>query len=240
MKFSIKTLEKTDSTQDVIKDLGAKGTPEGAVIHALEQLKGRGRQGKVWHSPVGNLYMSVLLRPECLADDVPQLAFVSGLAISAALETYLPAGHVKTLKWPNDVFVDGKKISGVLTETTLVRGRVDCVAVGIGINVSAPPEGAISLDTANGRENSIEGLRDTVLESLARHYRAWQNRGFEVIRAAWVKQAHGIGEPIIACLPDSEIKGIFRGVDEQGWLVMEDRSGNERHIKAGHIEFKSQ
>jgi BirA family biotin operon repressor/biotin-[acetyl-CoA-carboxylase] ligase len=215
-----------------------KGEAEGFVVHALEQKQGRGRHGKKWHSPKGNLYLSILLRPDCLADDASQLAFVSALAVSAALNDYLPSAVEKTLKWPNDVLVEGKKIAGILIETSLVRGRVDYIVAGFGINVSAPPEDATSLDQANGRENSIEGLRDTLLDSFARQYKAWQTRGFEPVRKAWIRQAHGLDQQIIASLPDSEVCGVFKGVDEQGWLIMEDKSGNERHIKAAQITYK--
>ncbi len=238
MKFSIKTIRSVESTQDIVKEYAAKDEPEGFVVHAMEQTKGKGRHGKVWHSPVGNLYLSILLRPECLADEAGQLSFVSALAVASALDTYLPAERVKTLKWPNDIFVDGKKIAGILIETSLVRGRVESVVVGVGLNVSAPPPDAASLDEMNGRENSIEGLRDNVLDSFARQYKLWRTRGFDPVRKAWSREAHGLNQPIIACLPDSEINGIFRGIDEQGWLIMEDRSGNERHIKAGQITFK--
>ncbi len=238
MRFTIKTVQIVDSTQDIVKELAAKNEPEGIVVHALEQRNGRGRHGKVWHSPKGNLYLSMLLRPDCLADDTGQLAFVTALAVSGALDNYLPQEVAKTLKWPNDVFVEGRKIAGILIETSLVRGRIDHIVIGIGINICEAPEGAICLNEANGRENSVDGLRDSVLENFARQYKLWQTRGFEAVRKSWVRQAHGINQHIVACLPDSEVCGIFKGVDEQGWLIMEDKSGNERHIKAGQINFK--
>ncbi len=240
MKFNVRTLETVESTQDLIREEGEMATGEGLVIHALEQTSGKGRMGKTWESPRGNLYMSVLLRPECLAEDAGQIAFVSALAVSAALETYLPAGHEKTLKWPNDILIDGKKIAGILCETSLVRGRVDHIALGVGINVSAPPEdpGATGLDAINARENSIEGLRDNVLESFDRHYKVWLDKGFERIKAAWLKQAHGVDCPVTVILPDAEIQGVFKGMDENGAMIMEDKSGNERHIKSAQVIFK--
>lgn len=237
MKFVIRTVTTSESTQDIVKEAAIKGDPAGVVVQSLQQSAGRGRHGKAWHSPPGNLYMSLLLRPDCLADEAGQLAFVSALAVSAALDDYLPGERSKFLKWPNDVMVDGKKISGILIETSLVRGRVDYVVIGIGVNISASPKEAVSLDEMNGRENSVEGLRDSILESFQRQYKVWQSRGFGAIKNSWSRQAYGMNQEIVVCLPDSEIKGVFKGMDEKGWLVMEDKSGNERHIKSGQIKF---
>lgn len=237
MKYFVKNMECVESTQDEVKKLAEDGDREGLVIQALEQSQGRGRQGKKWESPAGNLYMSLLLRPECLADDVGQLAFVSGLAVSSALDVFLPSTHVRTLKWPNDVMVDGKKIAGILTETSIMSGRVEYVVAGFGVNVELAPEGAICLNDANGRENSVEGLRDTLLESFLRIYKVWQERGFASVRKAWGRQAHGLNMPVKVSMTEGDVVGTYRGIDEKGWFIVEDKNGNSRYIKAGSVFF---
>src|SRR5690606_14246362 len=100
------------STQDLVKAAGAGGEPEGFAVQALQQTGGRGRHGNQWVSPMGNLYISTLLRPVCKAGEAGQVAFVAGLALSKAMDEFIDAAaHAKTLKWPNDVLIDGKKVS---------------------------------------------------------------------------------------------------------------------------------
>ncbi len=238
MKWRIDMLESVDSTQEIVKDkVLSENAPEGYVLQALEQTKGKGRHGNVWISPPGNLYMSVLLRPDCIAEDAGHLAFVAALAVSNALDDFIGQGHDKKLKWPNDILVDGKKMSGILLETGLVSGRVDYVVVGIGINVDVVPEGRIGLKDVGKGEVALEALRDNVLQYLAAIYKKWMDKGFEPIRAAWLAQACGIGEKIIVRMPDAEIRGVFDGLDEEGCLILKDKSGNERRVKSGEVFF---
>jgi BirA family biotin operon repressor/biotin-[acetyl-CoA-carboxylase] ligase len=148
VEWKIHTYAQLESTQDYVRSVAEDEEffAEGVVIQALAQTKGRGRHGNEWQSPMGNLYMSVLLRPECPAQAAGQLSFVVAVALSAAMGEVLADGHVKTLKWPNDILIDGKKVAGILLESNISKlGIVDYVVAGMGVNIMAAPEGAVAL-----------------------------------------------------------------------------------------------
>ncbi len=235
--WRVQVLGTTPSTQDLVHDLAQTGEPEGLVVQALQQTKGRGRHGNQWSSPMGNIYMSLLLRPLCRADKAGQMAFVAGVALSDALDEVIEGGHTKTLKWPNDVLVDGKKISGILLETRLdAHGRVDYLVVGVGINIFAPPEGAVAIDAIKSERVAVNTFRDTYLRHLLAAYQSWQDKGFAEIRKTWLKQAHGLDAPMRIRLPEVTYEGIFRGIDENG-VLLADVDGERRTFTAGEVHF---
>lgn len=235
--WRVQVLGTTPSTQDLVHDLAQTGEPEGLAIQALQQTKGRGRHGNLWTSPMGNLYMSVLLRPLCRADKAGQMAFVAGVALSEAMDEVMESGPVKTLKWPNDVLVDGKKISGILLESRLdAHGRVDYLVIGSGVNIFAPAEGAVGLDSLKKDRIAINTFRDIYLEKLRLHYMSWQDKGFAEIRERWLKQAHGLDAPMRIRLPEVTYDGVFRGIDENG-VLLADVDGERRNFTAGEVHF---
>lgn len=236
--WSIEVLGNTPSTQILAMDAAAKGAAEGKVFQAMSQSAGRGRHGNQWDSPIGNLYMSLILRPLCRPDLAGQLSFVTGLALSAAIEPYL-TGQKKTLKWPNDILIDGKKCAGILLESQMTaEGIVDALVIGMGVNIMAPPEGRVGLkELAGERRLAIHRFRDEVLAQIAEYYEGWKLKGFEPVREEWLKQAHGLGHTISARLPDRTEKGIFRGIDPAGALLLEVEKGKEIAIRAGEVYF---
>ena len=235
--WRVQVLGTTPSTQDVVRGLADNGEPEGLAIQALQQTKGRGRHGNLWSSPMGNLYISLLLRPLCRADKAAQMAFVAALALSETIQLCMEDGHTKTLKWPNDVLVDGQKISGILLETKLdAHGRVDYLIIGTGLNIFAPPEGAVGLDSIKKDRLAVNTVRDIYLSNLLTCYKEWQEHGFAPIRDAWLKQAHGIGQPMRIRLPEMTYEGIFKGVDENGTLLA-DVNGEIKKFTAGDVHF---
>lgn len=235
--WRVQVLGTTPSTQDMVRNLADTGEPEGLAIQALQQTKGRGRHGNQWSSPMGNLYMSVLLRPACRADKVGQMAFVVANALSETLDDFLEEGHKKTLKWPNDVLVDGKKISGILLESKIdSHGRVDYLIVGTGLNIFAPPDGAASLDALKKERIAINTVRDAYLARLFREYKDWQDKGFGETRKAWLKQCHGLGQTINIRLPEITYQGVFEGIDEEGAL-MAKIDGTLKKFTAGEVHF---
>jgi BirA family biotin operon repressor/biotin-[acetyl-CoA-carboxylase] ligase len=227
---------KLPSTQDYVRDLVEEDIPEGTVVQALSQTSGRGRQGREWVSPVGNLYMSLLLYPECDAAKAGQMSFVTAVAVSAAIDEYIEPGHLKTLKWPNDVLIDGKKCAGILIESVLGKdGVVDALIIGIGVNIVAPPEGSIGVaQVSGGKQVPIHPFRDKVLHELEETYRQWKHQGFAPIRTRWLKQAHGLGDIITARFAKDEAKGIFKGIDDKGALLL-DIEGDTKNIAAAEI-----
>lgn len=235
--WRVQVLGTTPSTQDVVRGLADTGEAEGIAVQALQQTKGRGRHGNDWMSPMGNLYLSLLLRPSCRADKAAQMAFVVALALSEAMDEVIEDGHAKTLKWPNDILIDGRKVSGILLETKLdTHGRVDYLIVGTGVNIFAPPEGAEGLDRIKKERLAVNTFRDLYLSKLLAHYKVWQDKGFAPVREAWLKQAHGLGRAMKIRLPEITYEGIFDGIDESGALLA-TVDGAPKIFTAGDVHF---
>src|SRR5262249_49114566 len=132
--------ERIDSTNEEAKRLATADAPQGTLVWAGEQTAGRGRRGRGWVSPAGNLHISLLLRPNCPPAVACQVNFAAGVALAAALADFLPAGKTASLKWPNDVLVGGAKVSGILLEASAAAdGMVDWLVVGVGVNVVQAP-----------------------------------------------------------------------------------------------------
>lgn len=143
----------------------------------------------------------------------------------------------KTLKWPNDILIDGKKVSGILLESEIdPHGRVDYVVAGMGVNIFAPPDGAVGLDSVKKERLAVNSFRDIALEKLLTFYHHWQDKGFAEIRQTWLKQAHGLNAPMRIRLPEITYEGVFRGLDENGALIAEI-DGAEKKFTAGEVHF---
>ncbi|MBV8061727.1 MAG: biotin--[acetyl-CoA-carboxylase] ligase [Alphaproteobacteria bacterium] len=231
--WRIQRVAATGSTNDDVKNAAEAGESEGLVITAREQTSGRGRQGRVWHSPEGNLYASVLLRPRIPVSEWPTYSFVVALSIYDAVQKALPSAPI-TLKWPNDVLVDGKKISGILIET--VEGGL---VVGIGINILHFPAEALypctSLAAEGNQQVTISAVLDDLLIALDRWHMVRQTQGFEVVRNDWL--AHAKQGILKVKLPGQEtpIEGLMNGLDEQGNLILRMDNEQDRLISTGDV-----
>jgi len=217
MQFDIRQIAETASTNDDVRAAAEQGAAEGIVIWALSQKSGRGRDGRVWQSPEGNLYFSVLLRPKCEARDFGQYSFVASLAIGEALAGFLPQARIE-LKWPNDVLVEGKKISGILLEA----GEGFLIA-GMGVNVAVTPDNPLYPATSLRGQCAyipIETALSAILEKLDFWAEKLAVEGFAPIRAAWLAMAKK--GPMQARLPrqQAKINGEFGGLDEAGNLIL--------------------
>ncbi|MBM3524880.1 MAG: biotin--[acetyl-CoA-carboxylase] ligase [Alphaproteobacteria bacterium] len=239
--FRLITLDEVDSTNDEARQLLRAGAAEGTLVWAQAQRGGRGRDGRNWASPRGNLYASLILRPEGPPGDVAQLGFVAALAIGSALGAFVPPLVALTLKWPNDVLLDARKIAGILLESEGARADgVDGVIIGFGINIASHPGEtripATSIAALEGED--VEPAR--VLEAIARQLQSWTRRwteeGFSPIRGAWLAFAHGLGRPIGVRLARETVEGVFAGIDERGMLELDTATGR-RLVSAGDVFF---
>ncbi len=237
--WRVSVYETVESTQTHVFEKVAEDEPEGFVVQGLQQVGGKGRHGNQWTSPIGNLYMSMLLRPDCTMMQAGEMAFVIGVALSEAMNPYIdPNKHNKQLKWPNDILVDGLKISGILIEAdSNDKGGVNALVVGMGINIFIAPDLAVSISKISEKPIYINVFRDEVLASINRWYKRWTEKGFAPIRDAWLKQAYGIGDEITARLPNDKIKGVFKSIDEQGALILEMPDGSDKIIHAADVHF---
>jgi BirA family biotin operon repressor/biotin-[acetyl-CoA-carboxylase] ligase len=206
-------------------------------ITAETQTNGRGRSGRTWVSPAGNLYATLLLTEPCAPAQAPQLAFVSGLALHDAVAHCAPAlAATLTLKWPNDLLLGGAKLAGILIESENPPGF--SVALGIGVNCVSHPNGtpypATDLRSA-GANIASETLFRALSASMQHRLSEWRRgQGFAQIRAGWLARAAGLGEPIGVRLADRELSGRFRGLDEAGRLLL-DQAGQVVAVTAGDV-----
>jgi len=244
--WHVQTFASLESTQSFLKDLlRTEKLIEGTVIQSLVQTKGLGRRGGEWDSPMGNLYMSFLLRPDCGFQDAAQLSFVIALAIRGALSEVLKDQKDVQLKWPNDILIEGKKIAGILIEAdTDKNNQLNGIIVGTGINIMfATIENAAFLkeyDCAmpgDDRPVAIHPFRDLVLKHVSAQYRNWQEKGFADIRKQWLSHGYGMGEKITANLQNGAQSGIFDDIDDNGALILKQEDGKKIAIHAADVYF---
>lgn len=240
--FIVHERDEVGSTNDEAVRLAAEGAPDGTVVWARRQTAGRGRRGRHWDSPEGNLYFSVVMRPRVDAAAGAQLSFVAALAVGDAIATLLPNHARIEHKWPNDVLVDGAKISGILLESAGGAGHsVDWIVVGCGVNVAEVPRSAGRAATGLHREGAIGAdvheVLGLVLERLRYWRDVWTQDGFDRVRAAWLARAHGLGGAMTARLPGRDLCGRFVGMDDAGALLLDLPDGGRRRIAAGEVYF---
>jgi BirA family biotin operon repressor/biotin-[acetyl-CoA-carboxylase] ligase len=237
--YRLLSFGELDSTNEEAKRRAASGAPEGTLVWALAQSAGRGRRGRQFHSPPGNLYMSILLRPGRPAAAAAQLGFAGALAVGEAVLPLLPSPGELAYKWPNDVLIAGRKVSGILLESQAAgEGRLDWLIVGIGVNLASFPEQveypATSLVAAGARAVAAAAVLEAVAARFHFWYERWQKEGFGPLRAAWLERVRGIGETIRVRLSDGERRGRFAGLDEDGALLLAEGTVEHR-IAAGDV-----
>lgn len=240
--YRLVAFDSVDSTNEEAKRLARAGAEDGTVVWARAQTRGRGRSGRIWDSPRGNLYVSLVLRPDCPPAAAAQLSFVAALGAGGALGEVLPPLVAVEFKWPNDILINRRKAGGILLEAESIGSdRLDWLVLGLGINVvERPPETAFPA-TSLREEGAGDVTVEMLLEAFARHFLAWVNRwledGFEPVRLAWRGQARGRGEAIRVRLPDREIDGIFEDIDGRGALLLRRPDGSQQLVTAGDVFF---
>jgi len=229
--WTLVALDSVGSTNDEAARLADAGASEGTVVWAREQTGGRGRRGRHWASPIGNLYSSTILRPDCTAPRAAELGFVAALAVA----DIVPAGRAVRVKWPNDVLVDGGKIAGILLESAIAQtGRVEHVVAGIGINVGFAPELPEMRYPGAALGGSVEIALEKFTNALAARLVEWRRDGFETVRAAWLAKAGPIGVEVDVKLGEELVSGRFAGLDREGALLLDTAAG-PRKIVSGEL-----
>ena len=217
------------STSDLCRELAGQGEPEGLAVLALRQTKGRGSRGRAWDSPAGNLHLSVLLRPGEWARSAGQWSLLSGVALWQTVADLVPSAAALRLKWPNDLLLDGRKLAGILIDSSAdASGRLDWLVVGIGVNLAhAPPLAGRA--TASLAELVVPPAPAAAAARLLARLDEWrrvrQREGFEAIRAAWLAHGPPMDEPVTLKLRDRLVEGAFAGLGDDGGLKL--RAGGE-------------
>ena len=223
----IRSVAETRSTNEDLAALARAGAEEGLWLRAERQTGGKGRQGRHWESPAGNLHASTIVRLSPEDPPAPTLALVAAVALHESVSKHAEGVQIK---WPNDLVADGAKLAGILLER-----EGDAVVVGFGVNVAAQPESVERPVTSLARLSDAAPTAAALLEGLAVGFAqwltCWRREGLDSIRLAWLDRAHPIGTP----LATSDGEGHFDGLEPDGALRLRLADGTSRVIHAGDV-----
>ena len=252
MDAKLTIVDVTGSTNDDLLEAGKQGAPHGTGLAARAQTAGRGRRGHKWDSAVGNLLLSIVLRPCVNPAKFSGLAAVSGLAVLEALEKQGLANEIG-LKWPNDLVARGRKLGGILVEAARDNEGKPFAVCGIGVNVNYAPQevpdgglSAIGLSDLNESVPTVNMLLDEVYHAVIDAVDAWAERfnakeedagPLAPVRDEYIAHLNWIGERVIARSPagDELACGIFQTVDGFGRACIETKDG----LRSFHFEEAS-
>lgn len=240
----IYSYKSVDSTNITAHNLAKNGLPEGTLIIADSQKKGRGRMGRKWHSPSGKgLYFSLLLRPELPPDKIAGLSLATGLALIRAID--IAAGIQTQMKWPNDILYKKKKLAGILVELVAELDRVEYMIVGIGINVNHTKRDfplslqlkSTSLKLINRKAVSRTALLQEVLVQFESLYRLFCLHGFKYLRSELIEHSAVINKRVALSAGKQKITGLAIGFDDIGGLIVKSKNGL-RSYSTGEVSFR--
>lgn len=241
---TIHYFETCESTQLIAHEIVQKGALDGTVVISEEQLEGKGRMARPWSSRAQKgIWMSIILKPELTPQQAPQVTLVAAVAIVRAIEEV--TGLTPDIKWPNDLLVNGKKITGILTELQADPDQIKAIILGIGINVNQseadfPAELtsiASSLKIALGKEVNRAELVATILKYVEHYADLYVEKGFKSIKLLWESYSTTIGKHIRAVMLQETIEGTAIGITDEGMLELQLKDGTLRKIYSGDIEF---
>ncbi|MDQ8735417.1 biotin--[acetyl-CoA-carboxylase] ligase [Paenibacillus sp. LHD-38] len=234
---TVHLFETVESTQNLARAAAEDGAVEGTLFLAEQQVNGRGRMGRGWVSPRGKgVWMSMVLRPSVPIHFAPQLTLLTAVALCRSLKrvTALPIG----IKWPNDLLIEGKKISGILLESAAEDERLRYVIAGIGISVNLEEsdypvellEKATSLRIRSGKKWTREAVIADFLKEWEQLYFLYQEQGFSPIVTLWEALSVSLGKPARLITPQGDIVGVPIGLDESGAIRIELADGTIKPV----------
>lgn len=240
---SLIVLGDIDSTNAEAHRRAAEGTTGPVWITSRRQLTGRARRGRNWVSEAGNLYASLLMPFDGELRSAGTLPLVAALAVHRAIAGVLPQADERLrLKWPNDVLISGAKVNGILLESVPRPERLSII-IGCGINCAHHPENPAYPATnlaAEGADVDPDGLLPRLAAEMKDALAIWNmGKGFPTIRDLWLERAQGVGQPVRINYEDRTITGLFAGLDMDGYLMLEEPTGNLTRISAGDLFFSS-
>lgn len=252
--FRLEAHDSVGSTNALALEHARAGDPGKLWVVSKKQESGRGRRGRAWATPEGNLAATLLLVPGGELRLAATLGFVAGLALADALDAVVPKGRIAValdgasqgrnrfeLKWPNDVLASGAKLAGILLESAMLEGGRFAVGIGIGVNVVAYPEDlpypATSL-SALGADCDAEMLFLALSDAWSENARMWDDgRGLDAIRKRWLARAAGLGGEVAVRIDGNVVRGVFETIDEDCHFVIRDDEGSILTIAAGDVHF---
>jgi BirA family biotin operon repressor/biotin-[acetyl-CoA-carboxylase] ligase len=231
---------ETGSTNSLAMELAQQGAAEGTAVIAEAQAAGKGRRGRSWVSPQGNLYLSVVLRPAVPVYKAPLITLMGAVAVASAIRKHL--GVPAAIKWPNDILIRGKKVSGLLTEMSAEPDRIRHIVLGVGVNVNMdlsmlPPDirsRSTTLAAAAGRSVDRAGLLKALLAELDHWYRCFLKKEADVL-TAWQELNETLGKRVAVSGAGVSLEGQAVGVDVEGRLILRLDDGTVRQVAAGDV-----
>lgn len=242
--------EKVDSTNILARDLASKGVKNGSVVIADYQQKGRGRSGKLWASPCGcNIYISIILRPKFNPETAQGMTILAAVSVADAIVEI--TSLQPQIKWPNDILINSKKVSGILTEMSTQNMTIEYIVVGIGINVNVPKEGldtdikdiATSLMIESKIKNSSDSLINrnkliaSILNKFDKYYEMFLSTGLSAVLEQYQKYFGMMGKKIEINTKGKIVEGQVVGIDSKGALLLKTGENGLDKIVSGEIYF---
>jgi BirA family biotin operon repressor/biotin-[acetyl-CoA-carboxylase] ligase len=240
----LRIYDEVDSTQNIAHGLVRQGEAEGTLVLAEQQNAGRGRMGRNWFSPKGKgIWMSLILKPTIAMQFTPQLTLLAAVALCRAIQAYVP--HQVGIKWPNDLLIRGRKVSGILLESSAEDERLNYVIVGMGISANLTAEDypeelrlkATSLLLEIGQPVDREQLICDILLQLEKLMELYIQQGFAPIRTLWEALTISLHKPIRIQTSKGWIEGIADSIDEMGALMITQLDGQSLKLYSGDIEL---
>ncbi len=246
-EYFLRQYDEINSTNETALEWAKKGANKKIWFVSDNQIRGRGRCGRVWQSYKGNLAASLLIYAPAKLEKLANLGFVAAIALYLAVGEILQENKNNNLhlaiKWPNDILLNGKKLAGILLETRFFNNKQAAIIIGFGVNIKNAPKNlpfrAVSL-----KEHNIEASAQKLFFFLGQYwveiYEIWQKAdGAEEILNLWRKFAYGIGSEIVLEKNGQKISGIFENIDEKGRLILLDKTGERHLISAADVFFGS-
>jgi BirA family biotin operon repressor/biotin-[acetyl-CoA-carboxylase] ligase len=234
----IYVFDTVDSTNITAKELACEGAQEGTLVIASAQNHGRGRFDRTWQSPTGGVYISLILKPKTSMETISLLPLIAGLAVSKTIERY----HLHpTIKWPNDIRTNGKKIAGILLESEGKGPIIDYVVVGIGINLNIDIQTlssdiqpyCTSVSTELQHQVDYHEFLKELLVQYAKFYKIFQKQNYETIRTEWRQRTDTLGKTIRVKTSLETLQGTAVDIDQAGFLILKTITGEMKKIYSG-------
>lgn len=238
--WPITLFDEIDSTSEEARRRVAGGDTGPAWLRAEQQVQGRGRQGREWSSPVGNLYATCFFELDATPAEAALVCFSAGLAVIEAAEMSGIQGAGMRLKWPNDVEVDGAKIAGILIESGKASDGKLWMSAGFGVNVLLAPERADRktarlADFRGGQNLTVDGFLKALDQAFRFRLLRLASEGFEPTRLDWLARASPTGTRVAANPASGRLEGKMAGLGDDGALIMELDDGRLHHVRAGEV-----
>ncbi len=247
MEWNIVFCKEIDSTNLEVRRLSKQGAEAGLVVSADMQNAGRGRSGRTWDSPAGgNLYFSVLLRPDFSPEKAPMLTLLMAYSVANALDKVIyPEGLSVQIKWPNDIILSRKKICGILTEMNLEQGQIEDVIIGVGINIDTRQfsetlqDKATSIVLESGIIVDKESLLKQILQEFGKHYEDFlQTQNLSLIQEKYNQLLVNRDCEVMVLEQGNEYRALALGINENGELVVQKEDGKTETVYAGEVSVR--